>query len=97
MKKQIIVALFFVNLCFSTAIFAQSKEWIFIDPNTKDGFQGIHFINKNEGWAVGREIIFTKDGGNTWYRQFEGLKEKYTIFFRSIFFINQSNGWVVGD
>jgi photosystem II stability/assembly factor-like uncharacterized protein len=97
MTMKIITIIFLINLIFSSDVYTQPNGWLFVDSNTKDGFERVYFLNKNEGWAVGRTIIFTRDGGNTWYKQFEGIKEKYTIFFRSICFVDQNSGWVVGD
>jgi photosystem II stability/assembly factor-like uncharacterized protein len=96
-KKIITIIVLLINPYLLSEINAQPKGWMSIGPNTEYGFHGVHFSNKNEGWAVGKTIIFTKDGGNTWYEQFEGLKEKYTIFFKSVFFIDRDHGWVVGD
>ena len=56
----------------------------------------VHFVDANRGWAVGRQIQSTEDGGVTWtvrpapeFPNFNGFKD--------VFFVSPTTGWVVGD
>ena len=60
----------------------------------------VHFVNDSTGWCVGRLhpgvrelIIKTTDGGNSWFRQDEGVGEQ--LFCAS--FSDEHTGWAVGE
>lgn len=66
-------------------------------------FNGIQFVDENNGWAVAVEynqnksatyshILNTKDGGNTWTTQ---LSEEHLRLFKIRMF-DSKNGWAVG-
>jgi len=54
----------------------------------------IHFVDKNNGWAVGAAgvIMHTKNGGDTWNVQDSGTDYE----LEGIFFTDKLNGWAVG-
>eukprot|EP01095_Lingulamoeba_sp_RSL-Kostka_P018013 TRINITY_DN9689_c0_g1_i1.p1 TRINITY_DN9689_c0_g1~~TRINITY_DN9689_c0_g1_i1.p1 ORF type:complete len:384 (+),score=137.61 TRINITY_DN9689_c0_g1_i1:74-1225(+) len=80
------------------------NDWknVFNTTNTsfKGYFNGISFVDENNGWVVGISesdtmasyIFNTNDGGNTWNQQFY---EEKVHFFR-VRFIDENNGWAVG-
>ncbi len=59
-------------------------------------FNDIHFINNQEGWAVGFNgiILHTIDAGTTWTEEGAGLT---TAFLRGVQFTSTTNGYVVGN
>lgn len=64
-------------------------------PQQSDGSGGmraVHFVDANNGWAVGRKIHRTTNGGATWTVQPTSQE-----WFRDVVFVNSSTGWVVGQ
>jgi len=61
---------------------------------TEQPLLGVHFIDKEEGWAVGNKgvIIHTRDGGKTWVSQDSGAIDP----FLDVYFIDSKRGWAVG-
>ena len=57
------------------------------------GLSAVDFVDANFGWAVGRAIVASSDGGSTWTIQMSGLTES----LHDVDFINASTGWAVGD
>ena len=55
----------------------------------------VHFVDGDHGWAVGRQIQSTSDGGVTWTVQ---PAPQFPNFngFTDVFFVSPSTGWVVG-
>ena len=67
--------------------------WISQTESRPTGFDAIHFINEDEGWACGDDLIVkTSDGGENWVVQNEGGR----MSALDIFFIDDKNGWVCG-
>jgi photosystem II stability/assembly factor-like uncharacterized protein len=54
------------------------------------------FVDDKTGWAVGHDtlILQTKDGGETWVKQFGGGESDNALL--SVFFKDASHGWAVG-
>ena len=54
----------------------------------------VHFINSNEGWAVGDSglVVHTTNGGVTWEQQLSGTNKSLA----SVIFIGSLNGWTAG-
>jgi photosystem II stability/assembly factor-like uncharacterized protein len=53
----------------------------------------VKFVNKEEGWAVGRGgvILRTGDGGASWVQQESNTRQHlYALFF------DKKGGWAVG-
>ncbi len=57
--------------------------------------QGVHFVNADVGWTIGRrgKIWYTGNGGDSWMEQESGT----TADLIDVFFLNTSVGWVVGN
>jgi len=57
-------------------------------------YNDIEFIDSDHGWVVGSgpAVIYTPDGGNSWYEQ-----ECPDYHFRSVHFINETHGWAAGS
>jgi photosystem II stability/assembly factor-like uncharacterized protein len=77
--------------------------WIANHKNiTEETLFDIDFIDDSTGWAVGTggafgsgqrgEIIYTKDGGNSWDKQNSGVNQ----WLKSVEFINKDVGWIAG-
>jgi photosystem II stability/assembly factor-like uncharacterized protein len=57
-------------------------------------FEDIFFVNRSEGWGVGRGLIAqTKDGGKTWVRR---TGASYSSLDR-VDFVSPQKGWAVGS
>jgi len=65
-------------------------------PNIFGYFRDLAFVSNETGWLVGNfgYIIHTADGGETWYRQAEGMTENILY---AIFALNENNIWAVGE
>jgi photosystem II stability/assembly factor-like uncharacterized protein len=72
-------------------------------PNPGAYLESIHFVNSNEGWAVGYQpksglpnaralMLHTTDGGITWEVVNTGID---VSTFQQVFFCNSKQGWVV--
>jgi len=75
-------------------------QWNIQYNQSYDLLDCVHFVNYNNGWAVGGRggvgalILKTTDGGTNWY---DNLIIPNTVnTFNSIYFIDQNTGWVVG-
>lgn len=74
------------------------KNWNTLYTNVY--FDNIYFINKNEGWGVGRKsfeaeinnIYHTKDGGLNWEIQLTD-----TVGFYNVYFLDKLNGWATDN
>ncbi len=74
------------------------RNWNIIHTNII--FEDIYFINKLEGWGIGREyfekekysIFHTKDGGLSWEMQ---VADTTTVRY-DIYFSDKNHGWAVG-
>ena len=69
-------------------------NWIPINLPVDNTLFGLHFLDKNIGWAVGAEgLIFkTNNGGFDWSVQ----QNNYPNTLMDVFFINDNTGWIVG-
>ncbi|WP_372870158.1 WD40/YVTN/BNR-like repeat-containing protein [Shewanella sp.] len=72
------------------------ESWQQVETPTRAQLNKVFFINPMKGWAVGHDatIIHTKDGGNTWIKQFEAPELERP--FMDILFINESTGFAIG-
>ena len=60
--------------------------------NVSGVWNGIHFIDTNNGWIFGyKGIAHTTDGGGSWTNQ--GLNDSWIYVCQ---FIDENNGWVLG-
>ena len=74
------------------------RNWNIIHTNII--FEDIYFINKFEGWGIGREyfekdkysIFHTEDGGLSWEMQ---VSDTTTVRY-DIYFSDKNHGWAVG-
>jgi photosystem II stability/assembly factor-like uncharacterized protein len=89
--------LMFSILFLMTRAFADSR-WIREDTGVKTSISDVCFIDKHTGWAVGwpEVILHTRDGGNTWERQYAD-RGKPSVGFNGVFFVDHNTGWIVGD
>lgn len=67
--------------------------------NVFEHLADVHFINREEGWAVGGSrvrnnvfILYTSDGGETWVHQGSDVEERIL----DVHFLNDSTGWIAG-
>lgn len=70
------------------------ESWTNQVKGPSSDLRGMHFINYEQGWAVGKfgTLLKTVDGGASW-------EERNTHTGReleSVFFINENRGWAVG-
>ena len=65
--------------------------WSDQDPGSAETFQGVSFLDANQGWVVGTNgtILHTTDGGAHWNRQAVASTDD----FSSVFFTDSNNGW----
>lgn len=76
-------------------------------PGNNIGARSIYFLNKNEGWAVGRiypadvtreptrgVVLKTTDGGGHWQ---EIPVSKDELFYTQVQFVNAQDGWLIGQ
>ncbi len=56
-------------------------------------YNDIEFLDSEHGWVVGigPAVIYTPDGGNSWYEQ-----DCPSFLFKSVDFINATHGWAAG-
>lgn len=71
------------------------ETWHKQKDTIKQRIYGIAFLNKNEGWAVGKEgrILHTTNGGKNWKEQESPNKEG---FFNEIVLNGKKHLWVLG-
>jgi photosystem II stability/assembly factor-like uncharacterized protein len=67
------------------------------DLGRKGIINDMHFINSQEGWAVGgqRTLLHTDDGGETWSSQTVPVDDKFEI--SGVTFIDANRGWIAGS
>lgn len=81
-----------------------SNSWFYLSKNlpgamSSRDFNGVFFINNNEGYVVGGKenvlntIIKTSDGGNSWTVQ----RNIFGSMLNSIYFVSSTTGIAVGD
>lgn len=89
MKKVVQSAVFALLL---TPAFGQ---WTDQSSGISNDLEAVHFINQNEGWAVGRQgkIVHTTNAGATWSLQNSGTTED----LNKVHMVNASFGVAVGD
>lgn len=67
--------------------------WTPQTSGTTDDLVDVCFVDAQNGWAVGEDVILhTGDGGTTWSQQASGT----THYLKAVSFIDASRGWVVG-
>ena len=59
-----------------------------------EAIRSVFFINPDQGWAVGKSIYNTNDGGQNWTEQFYNSSG---FNLTSVFFVDDENGWIVGN
>lgn len=76
-------------------------DWSIQETSAESFIKSISFINKDIGWACGKNIIYnTVNGGKDWLIQFED--ESLTSYerlkgFIKIFFKNENYGWAINN
>ena len=87
------------KLLFALAIIigpvSANAQWTDQNSSISNDLQDIHFLDNNNGWAVGRQgkIVYTTNGGGTWTSQNSGT----TNDLNDVFMVNTSCGFAVGD
>jgi len=78
------------------------NSWVETFINNPDSlyfrFNDLFFLDEHIGWAVGRVINITRDGGESWEVQYprpEDFNGKY-FSLNSVCFANDTIGWAVG-
>ena len=85
------------------------KTWRQQKSGTKLTLKGVYFVDSDKGWIIGDSgvkglfdegdpqpegvILYTKDGGQHWHRQWT----RKDIWLTGIFFSNKDKGWVTGE
>ena len=70
-------------------------SWIFQNEPDSNNLNDVFFLNTQEGWAVGNEVIIhTTDGGITWIKEDENLTD--SILLIGVFALNSHEVYVVG-
>lgn len=95
MKNHYSLIKFYVFLCLLFTIPSLKSQWIYQDNpyfNSMYGFTSVHFVDKNNGWAVGDWGRIVKYDGTEWIEQ----NSNTYGYLNSVFFLNKNNGWAVG-
>jgi photosystem II stability/assembly factor-like uncharacterized protein len=65
--------------------------WTPQDSGTSVQLTAVQFLDSQHGWAVGNDVLYTTNGGQTWLKgQYSGA----TLY--GISMVNASTGWAVG-
>ena len=66
------------------------RDWIKQKSGTLSWLYGVHFLDAQEGWAVGSQgtVLHTKDGGATW----DNLRQATLDTVRDVYFFNRNAG-----
>ena len=85
LKISLLVFILSINL---------SAQWYLQNSGTTKNLYAVHFVDANNGWAVGEQgiIIRTTDGGTTWTQQTSGT----IVGFEDVWFKDVNTGIVVG-
>jgi photosystem II stability/assembly factor-like uncharacterized protein len=80
---------------FALALNPVFGQWTDQNSGISNDLNAVHFINNNEGWAVGRQgkIIHTTNAGATWTLQ----NSSTTNDLNKVYMVNSSCGYAVGD
>lgn len=93
--------LFFLNNQIGWGIYGNNQiikttdggnNWVLINTGYTN-ITDIYFVDNLNGWAAGDIIIYTDDGGYTWYQQGNITKNK----INGLYFKNYNHGWAIGD
>jgi photosystem II stability/assembly factor-like uncharacterized protein len=76
----------------------QGESWTQADVNTRLHLNSVTFIDANNGWVVGEDLVIlhTKDGGKSWLRQYDGREFGQKGPLLDIHFNNDREGFAVG-
>ena len=63
---------------------------------------GVHFVDRQWGWAVGRyeTVLKTEDGGKTWSpQQVPTPRRPFSLpmAYQAVRFANEREGWIAGE
>ncbi|MBX3506936.1 MAG: hypothetical protein KF895_15770 [Parvibaculum sp.] len=72
----------------------RTTDWKRQDTGVKSSLRDVHFINEQNGWAVGDKgiILHSADSGKTWVAQSSSVQTD----LYGVHFVSQDVGWVVG-
>jgi len=72
-----------------------AADWEVKDVPVSDTLYGVHFVDANNGWAVGENgaIIHTSDGGEEWQKQDAPISD---LILYDVYFVDAQKGWAVG-
>jgi photosystem II stability/assembly factor-like uncharacterized protein len=75
----------------------QSNPWAVQSSGTANNLFSVHFVNANEGWAVGANntILHTTNGGTTWAAQTNQGSVPVSSYL-GVRFIDANTGWAGG-
>ena len=78
-----------------TRVLPTGEPWVSQESGTNIDLRGVHFVNENTGWVVGKGGIMrsTEDGGETW----SNVVTLITSTLRDVYFFNSTVGWIAGD
>lgn len=85
--------LFLTIIVLSSLINCYSQDWVVQNSNTTSRLNSVHFVDSNNGCAVGNNgtICKTFDGGDNWVLQSSGTTNHIT----SVYFIDTLKGFAV--
>lgn len=71
------------------------QSWAIQEFDRNRGWNAVFFVDGLNGWAVGRGIVHTSDGGVTWKYQLD--PETSTTQLIDITFTNLTHGWAIAN
>lgn len=76
----------------------RGKTWTQAEVATRAHLNAVTFVDPKNGWAVGEDavILHSKDGGNTWQRQFDARDADLQGPLLDIWFKTNEEGFAVG-
>lgn len=74
----------------------QGRSWVQARVPTRQMLTALYFIDAQRGWAVGHDavILATRDGGETWVKQFEELEREAPLL--DVWFRDAEHGFAIG-
>ncbi len=100
-KDSSLSKLFFLNNLYGWGVYGDNniikttdggQNWDLVNTGYTN-ISDIFFVDNFNGWATGDIIIYTSDGGLTWYQQGTVTKNK----INGLYFKNYNHGWGVGE
>lgn len=83
---------------YRSTVRAQTANWTKLTTPTSEPLRSVHFLNENEGWAVGANatLLRTTNGGASWTLANTSFAIEVKDF-RAVKLINANIGWLGGS